>query len=518
MSIPKSFIPDKPAGIDPLRGVPSSFVPTKEKKLDADKISQLKPSKGFGGFKGFIAGAAKGALETGFEVTGLAAGIGRGILGGVEKVTGLPVKPEETFFEKEKPEFLEARTGAEKAGKFVEQVAEFAVPLTKVAKVTKGANFLIRLGSRILTSAGVATAQVGEVGKETVIAGGVEAALPVAGKVAKPVFNVVRRLFKGLGSALSGVGTNVIDTIIENPQKAAEISRQIEKSGNFSVLETNARVIVEGVSKVRQEARKAFGEGLEKLKLEDVSPDTFRKSVQGFLDSVGSVVKGKFRELKNVEFESPKLIQKASNLIEELSTIKLDGLSLRRLLDKVGNARFKTTGTDPERLAFNAFIKDFEKAIKTAINDSTDKLKEINKAFSTDIQLTEGIERIFGKIKFKSLKEIDTVAQKLESLFSQKGLNPRDIDRFLNRIGIKPEEFRTTEAVRQISERASVGLNRVGLTFAEMTQLITSAVITPETVKTLSIVVGRSEPVIKLMFEGLSPTARGALLELLIKE
>ena len=462
------------------------------------------------GLKEVGTGVVKGALET-------AQGLGQLGLRAAEVVTRREkgaFGSQETFFQE--PEALKAKTTGEKIGKFGERVAEFAVPLTKVGKAVEGSNFLVRLASKAVTAGGVATAQAGEVGKETAIAGGIEGALPIAGKVARPVFNVIRRLFKGLGSGLSGVSTDVIDLIVENPQKALEVSRQLETSGNFTVLEENARIIVNGVSKIRQDARRAFGEGLNKLKSEDINPTTFRDSIQGFLDSVGSSVKGKFRELKNVEFEDPKNIQKASNLIEELSTTKLDGFSLRKLLEKVSNSRFKTATTD-ERLSFNVFIKEYEDAIKKAISGSTNKLDEINAAFSKDIQLTEGIERIFGKIKFKNLSEVDRVAQKLEQLFSQKGLNPREIDEFLTKLGIIPEDFRTSEGVRQVTSKIT-GANTRGLTITELIQSVTSSILTPEAIKNISIATGIAEDVLGPLLQSLSPTARGILIQSLIEK
>ena len=514
--LPKSFIPDTANDTS----IPPSFVPEPDKvveagkgaEFDSNEISRLSEGVRQNKFAGFFKGVAKGAGET-LQSFGQGLLSAPALLPGGKTFTERKEEIEETTgIDKKK---FEAETGAERAGKFVEGVAEFALPLSKVTKLTKGANFLIRMGSRIATAAGVGTAQEGEFGREAKLAGGIEGVLGVGGAVARPIFSIVKRLFKGLGSGLSGVPTDAIDTIVQNPQKALEVSKQLEKSGNFAVLEQNARTIVNGVSKIRQNAREAFGKGLKTLREADITPKEFRASTQKFLDSVGSTVKGKFRELTNVEFTTPRLIQKASNLIEQLNTTKLDGLSLRKLLNRIENAKFKTTGTDVERLSFNAFLKDFDKAIRGAIDDSTDKLKDLNKEFSTDMQLTEGIERIFGKIKFKSLKEIDAVAQKLEQLFSQKGLNPRDIDRFLQKLGISPQEFRTSEAVRQITGKVS-GANTRGLTFAEIAQQITSSVLTPTAIKNVSIFTGLTAPATRALLESVAPSARAGLIEFIV--
>src|SRR5690606_16980324 len=66
---------------------------------------------------------------------------------------------------------------AEKIGKFGEQVAEFAVPGSKVSKLTQGSKFLPKVGARAVTSGAVATAQQGELGKESGIASATEIAI-----------------------------------------------------------------------------------------------------------------------------------------------------------------------------------------------------------------------------------------------------------------------------------------------------------------------------------------------------
>ncbi len=462
---------------------------------------------------GLVKGAAKGVAETaqgisqlGLRGAEIATRQEKGAFGS-QRTIGESIGKDETL--------LEAKTPEEKAGKFFERIAEFAIPATKVAKATKGAGFVKQLFARAGTAGAVGAAQEGEVGKNAAIAAGVETLLPIGSRfLVGPITGVIKRLTKGLGAGLSGVQTDVIDTLIRNPNKAKEAIKQLNKVGNFEILEKNAKTIVNGVSKIKTDARSAFGKGLEKLSKIDIKPKTFRDSIQTFLDDIGSSLEGNTRILSKVEFNDPKNLQKASDLIDELSRTDLDGKSLRSFMDKISNSKFKTATTD-ERLSFNAFIKDFEGAVKDSINKSTGKLDEINAAFTKDLQLAEETERIFANVEFKNLSEVGRVAQKLEQLFSQKGLNPRDIDDFLTKIGISPDEFRTSEGIRQISQITQRG-NTEGLTVAEVTRAVTSSVLTPKAVRDISILVGLSDDVVKPLLESVSPTARAGLIESLI--
>lgn len=455
-------------------------------------------------------GAAKGGANT-------LQNIGNVVLKPVDTgLNAIGLKTPQRGFTQEQ---LQPTNTAQKIGKFGEQVAEFAIPESKIGKVAEGANLVqkaINIGSKALSSGAVATAQEGEVGTGTGIAAGTELLSPVLGKVISPVTNIFGRLFKGLGSELSGASTDTLNAIIKDPQTSKNVAKQIVDSGQETVLENNAKQIVEGVSKIRKEASQAFGESLQTLKSTDIQPKTFRNSIQNIFDKYDISSKGNERFFGNVEFEAPSNIQKASNLIDELSKTPLDGYSLRKLLNKIDNSQFKIATSD-ERLAFNAFINDLSKGVKTAINDSTDKLKDINSKYSQDIQLSEAIQKIFGKVKFKNESEINAVARKLEGLFSQKGLDPKTVDDFLTRVGISPSGFRASEATRQITNK-SMGANQVGTSISEMIRGVTSAIVTPKTIRDVAIYTGLSEQALKPILERLSPVARGTFIKSLINE
>lgn len=447
----------------------------------------------------FLTGLAKSGLSTAKGALQLGEQLGGGaIIRGIDKLTGkesLPLPSQEKIFAEEK---LKTRGTGEKVGKFVGDVAQFAIPQTKLTKAP--------LVAKAITSGVVGAAQTGTLAGG-VLAGGIEAVIPGVGAV-------FGRLFKGLGSGLSGASSKQIEALLENPAVAKQTVKEIKARGGATVLRRNAETIVQGVSKIRQDARKAFGEGLETLSETDINPVVFRDTIGTTLNKFGSVVdKGK-RILQNVEFDDPKNINKASSLIDKLSKVKLDGKSLRKLADDIESVAYRTATSD-ERLAFNAFIQDLSATLRNAVSKSTDKLDEINKAFSADMQLAEGVQKIFGKVKFKNLREVLAVSQKLENLFNQKGLAPEIVDNFLQKIGIKPSAFRASEATRQTGELAPQA-NTLGISVFEAIRAFTASFVPPKTVRDIAIITGLGKEVTQEIAIKLSPAARGVLIRYLM--
>lgn len=469
-----------------------------------------------------LIGAGKGALTTvkGASSLGekLVTGVGRILTPkSMEEKLGFS-KQEQTGAEKLIPESLtEATNTYQKIGKFGEQVAEFAIPATKVGTATKGLSLAKQLLTRAATSGAVATAQSGQVGKETAIASGVELALPGVGKAIKPVINIVKRLFTGLGAGLSGASTNELKVIANNPKIAQQFSQIIKKEGQEAVLEKNAKTILNGVSKIRQEARSAYAKGLDVLEKTDIKPSVIKNNVLSLLDKNGIKIVNKKLSLKNSEILNPTIQKKAKNLILELNgKISASGKDIRSFMDKLEASKFKSA-LDPDRQAFNNLVNDIGNGLKKAISESTNKLDDINKMYSKEMDLAQGIENIFGKVKFKNTTELNKVAKKLEGLFSQKGLDESTVNNFLERIGIPTNEFRTSEAVRGIMSKTT-GANTKGLTFGEILQQITSSVVTPEAVKNIAIATGIAENVLNSIIKNTAPGVRGAIIKSIIGE
>jgi hypothetical protein len=489
------------------------------------------------GLAGFATGVGKGILSTVKGAGQLGEKIGNAILSPFGKSVEQPSVWSEDALQSEgkntakgdismgklfRNQNLETQGTAEGLGKFAEQVGEFAIPGSKVAKLGEGAGLVRKVASRALGSGTVGAIQEGKIGTNAGLAAGTEVALPVLGKVISPVAKVFGRLLKGTGSILSGASTDMLDTVARNPQVAEQTVKKINQQGLTSVLEDNAKTIVNGVSTIRQQARKMFGDGLESLAKTDIKPEVVQSELQSVLSKNGieiprdemGHINGAF-DFNNSEILDGQIQKRASNLLEKVNALPMtNGKDLRTAMDVLEASKLKSS-LDPNRQAYNGLVDDMISGLRNAVNKSTDKLKEINAKYTADLGLTGAIEKIFGNVNFKNPAELNAVSQKLEGLFNQKGLSPQYVDDFLNRLGIKPEEFKTSESVRQMSTK-KMGTNTIGASFGEMTRNITGAGITPKMIRDIAIKVGKSEAVVKKLIENTAPSGRALLIETLI--
>lgn len=445
-------------------------------------------------------------LDVGTSVSNFFGGKGISDLAGAA-IAKAKAKPEEK-------QFVEFPKAKEVAGSAIQLGANFL----------PGAGIGAKLGTKALVGAGTGLAF--DVGSklqrgETPTPGvgtAVGATLPVAGAVIGLGTKIVGRLLKGLGSGLSGVSTKTIDSIVQNPKVAQQATQKLATSGNSKVLEQNAKTIINGVSKIRKEASSQFAKGLNSLSKSDINPQNIKNEITKVLESNKiNVIDNNF-SVENADFLDQKIRDKAISLVKLVNNQKdLSGTGVRKLIDIIDNNKFKTA-PDGDRQAFNALANDIKNGLKKAVSQSTNKLDKINARYSSDLQLTETVEDIFGSVNFKNLPEVVKASQKLEGLFAQKGLAPDVVDDFLKRIGVSSADFRTGEAIRQISNKQGQA-NTKGLSVGESVQQITSAVVTPQLVRDISIKTGIADKVLAPLLnslKSLSPALQKTLIQALL--
>lgn len=477
-----------------------------------DTSEQVK-QQGVGGIKGFATGVGKGVLSTIKGAGQFGEKIGNIII--PEKYEMPSVYSDEATKDGLlSEENLKAVGTAEKIGKSAEQVAEFAIPGSAVSKATKGASLISRIIPRALTSGSVATIQSGDLGTETAIAAGIETAIPVAGAVLKPATKLISGLFRNVGSALSGVPSETLQKIASNPEVASDTVRLLKETGKDNLLRENVKTILNGIQSIKKEAGVAYRKGLETLSKSDINPNIVKDQVKNAITSNNGILTKTGFSLKNTEFSSDaKLIKKASSIINEINNTKdLSGRGIRKLIETIDASKLKKATSDVN-MSFNSFLDDISKSLQTAIGKSTTKLDEINKAYSSEKQLIDTIESIIGKIKFNNEKELVSASKKLNNAFKETDLTGEALDKLLTRIGITPNDFKTSEAIRQISN-ISAGANQMGTNKMELVRSLTGSIVTPKAVRDIAILTGKTEQAIKPILEKLDPVSRSAIIEL----
>lgn len=220
-----------------------------------------------GDLKGFATGVGKSVLET---VQG-AGQLGQDLLQqtagrAVEKITGQPKEQMGSpVLEKGTPQFDKlkgatvAQGGAEKAGKFVGDIAQFVIPATNLSKVQKSASLASKIAGQAISDTTVQSVKEGELNKDvantaifslafpTALAGGqkfmnsILKKSDMAGKVINSLIKPSKNEFsygKNAGKAIAdeGITANSLDDLgnkVEDviSKRSQEYINEIKKSG-----------------------------------------------------------------------------------------------------------------------------------------------------------------------------------------------------------------------------------------------------------------------------------------------
>lgn len=461
-----------------------------------------------------IMGFGKGVAKSGVSAISGMSRLGDKILGGIygDFHATAPMTQRGIDTRAKMDEWATPQSRSESVGKFAGDVAQFvgASALTKGL----GSKFMAGRLGQAATAGAVGTVQRGPGGGVTAAASSL-----VVPPVIKGASNIVGSVFKKIGAGLSGSPAKAIDAIIQNPAAATVASREIKQKGARKLLEKNTKKILDGVMSIRQEARRMYGQALDKIKPADINPAIIRTKLNQTMTNLGVRISNGKVSLTNSEVTDPVLQRKLARVIQNANKMKINsGKGLKRFIDTLEDSQFKVApGTDSNRLAFNRILNQMKQSTMNALNETTDKLRGANRAFSSDMQLIESIQSIFGKIQFNNTKELLTASKRLENLFKQKGLTADTVERFLARLGEKPGKFLGQEGFRQVAE-ATTGGTPVGTTVSEFTRALSGSVINPQAVAELARLTGIAQHSLTPILERLSPVARAAMIRALLGE
>jgi hypothetical protein len=328
--------------------------------------------------------------------------------------------------------------------------------------------------------------------------------------VTKPTLYLLQKL----GAGLSGQSSKGLTAIYKGGAESQKAATEIKKGGAVNILKRNSETIMNGIAKVKQEARAMYGKAVESLKATDIDDKAIKTSVANFFKDNGITVKNGTVNLDATEIISPEVKNKLAKVLVDINKSKItNGADLRNLSTTIEKYMFKSPGSDADRLAYNQILQQLQKTFVSSIKDPNGILAKANESFTKDMGLSESMEEVFGKVQFKNPSELLAISKKLDNLFAMKGLSMNEIEKFLTRIGISPTTFKAQTALQQGALRGTAA-NAPGASMGELTGIATSAVLPPELVQNIAIKSGIAAEKLGPIMEKLAPAKMKALIEL----
>mgnify|MGYP000912583805 CR=1 FL=1 len=342
----------------------------------------------------------------------------------IEFLTG---KPKEQIgsplFEGETPEGLEAKTPTEKVGKFIGDVASFAIPGGAVSKAVSGASLPLRVGAEALTGGALSKLQ-GATNKEAAITGAISGAVPVISEGIKLLRKPTRSFF----SFTSGVPEEAI--------KEAQTGRQaITEGTKMSVGEIRNKAVdalKNPQTGLFKQLNQEFGTVLDEVN------QSYNKTLQASVkDIADDFVKQATDQLR---------YRGANEAADRLATLDTNNIkSISGLLpaanEQLGNLKnypaVKEAVTNWSKTANNIYKAQQTLTrgpeIKTKVlNSFVNTLREYNIGVSSAGEVPTGI---FSKSKIIKPGEQTNINQALQTISDWTDFSPKGVQALSERVG-----------------------------------------------------------------------------------
>ncbi len=347
-------------------------------------------SKGSTGVKGFGVGIAKGALSTAFGAGRIGTKIGRALLPKFAE----PKEP--TIYERPKPEVLKPQTTAERLGFGTEQIAEFLIPSTKIAKLAKGTPLLGRAGIEAGTIGGTTAIQEGEIGDDAKTGAIIGAMFPVVGAGLKT--------FRPKGGVRKAIGEKIQQTVIRpNARDFRELKiKEGQDAGKKFIDIVNKYKLGGNLKETVLKSQNSINTRLNRLS-ELTKEGKGAVDVQDVLNNTLKGFKGK--ESKFRKFGTAQSMSKAlKDLRNEVKLVVPDEKTPLNLVEATLMKRGAGTKSawafgQPDRDAkaldtvYTQFYLNLKRAIEKAAGKSGGEIKKLNKEISEIIPISNAALR-----------------------------------------------------------------------------------------------------------------------------
>lgn len=349
----------------------------------AKSLNVQKQPQGVSGLLGVAVGTAKGAVST---ITG-AASLGERMLKGTTKALlpksleskfGVEEPMDKTSAEKLIPEQVRVpKGGTEKFGFGAEQIAEFFIPTTKIAKLEKGLSLFPRMAIEATTVGGQSALQEGEIDNEVKTSALVGAMFPMAGAV-----------LKGAKGILKPIGEKIQQTVIRPMERDVKDGFKIANVNKYNLGGSLSETAVKTHTKINElvnELNKKISSVKNRVNLNDVFQSTVQALQEGKTKAFGDI-KATQRVLESLKEEIESISGKEGlvNLV--------DATNIKRGAGTKGAWAYGRI--EPDAGAVEKVYSTFYNRIKTAIEDNSPiGVSEINKQLSEIIPISNAVLR-----------------------------------------------------------------------------------------------------------------------------
>jgi hypothetical protein len=291
-------------------------------------------------------------------------------------------------------EFLKPEGTAQKTGSFLTEAATFAIPGGAAVKATKGANFATKTGALVASDVGVTAAQQGGLDRESIDAGIIAAAFPIAGKGAQAA--------RGLLPSAPDAGGKVINSLIKPLLKDFSYGKNPGKAVAEAGITANS--LDELAIKIK-EVRRQTGEEISQRVAQNTDRFNATESLVALDEALTDALKA--------PNTNSAIITRLQGVKDDLLQVGEDGIPTRKLEDLSAT----------EMWEFNKEIGDLARWTGNASDDEITN-RAIRKAYgATRSQLDDAVDGLgVTSEKYANLKSAETATEYRDKIAARQNL------------------------------------------------------------------------------------------------
>jgi hypothetical protein len=272
-------------------------------------------------------------------------------------------------------EKVKADTKGEKIGKFVGDVAQFAIPGSYAAKATAGMSMATRAATQGLVGAGMQAAKTGDIGKDELVVGAASALMVPVGDVA----------IKGLQSLSTHLPEWLVRPLLKQAPgpklKGKDAAKYLVESGNIGSVDNLIQKSDDAMGTLNSQIDDLLAQGTGKGVT--ISRDQLVTDIVSKINQAGGAI-DETQLLSTIDNLAPQ----ARGLLNKPTLTLQEANQLRKLLDgTLGDRAFFA-----KELTFNKeILMNFTNALRESVKSSDDALRPLYEEFAKNITIKNAL-------------------------------------------------------------------------------------------------------------------------------